>query len=121
MKKMVVRILMLAAMIIATVGAVLIWSNAMTVSGWIAFGSLLAAEILLFVPCPRGNSRNFPLFLPLYLFVLPGYLIAALVLLVCSARIPWRIMASAQLGIVLFVMLCCGIALLISRPEGGNK
>lgn len=120
-KNTVVRFMMLAAMIMVSVAAVLIWSAAMTVSGWIAFGFMIVAQILLFVPGINGGSENFPLRLPLYLFILPGYLIATMVLLFCSWVISWRIMLSAELGAALFVIFCWGISLLVSRPEKGDK
>lgn len=115
MKNNMVRFLMFAAAVLLTVLLPLIWE--IVVHGWIAVAFLVLAECLVFLVPAMWKEKNFPLRLPLMLFVYPVYFVLTLALVLTAGFISLRLLLTIELAAAFLVLVSICICELTKKNE----
>ncbi len=121
MKNLILRLTVFFSAAILTVVIPVLLTGQLSVQAWTGIGFLVLAEALNTIPGTGFKKKNFPFFLPVRLVVLPGYLVAALVLAFCARflSVNWLLAIELILCFPVIVSLC--IAAMCGKVEENEK
>ncbi|MBQ9501556.1 MAG: hypothetical protein IJU70_05320 [Lentisphaeria bacterium] len=117
MSNNIIRTLMFLAAMLLTLAIPALVTEKLSSSNWVGIIFLIPAEALLFLPAIFIKDKNFPLRVPLFLWVFPGYFILTLALALCSGLLAWRILLTVELVLTFLIFISVCISLLAGNSE----
>ena len=121
MNKIAIRFIMFIAAAALTVAVPLLIFGSISISGRIGIGFMVLAEALVFLTPTAWRRKDFPIRLPLMLFVFPAYLAVTLALAICSPLIAWKPLLAVELVLAFPVLIAVCIAALAGPTDKETK
>ena len=117
MDKFIIRFILFFGAAALTTAMILLLKEEPSNGDWIGYAFLILAEALVILSPAAAGNYNFPIRLPLLLFVFPGYLILTLVLLLCAGYFQWKKLLAVELIAVFPVFASVCIAALAGKSK----
>ena len=120
MNKFMIRFILFSGAAALTAGMILLLKEEPSTGDWIGCGFLILAEALAVLSPAAAGEYDFPLRLPLLLFVFPCYVVLTLVLLLCAGYFQWKKLLAIELIAVFPVFASVCIAALAAGKSKEN-